>query len=513
MIERSARSMLLTLVLTGFAFLLTADSALATFPGGNGKIAFTGINRPEFSVYGVFVMNSDGTDQTFLTEGLQPAWSPDGQKIAFASQRDGNWEIYVMNADGSEITRLTDNPTTDWEPAWSPDGQKIVFARYDSTADLWTMNADGTDQQPLVQSEDASEEGPRWSPDGDWIAYYQDVPNPIYAIYKIHPDGTGRTNLTPLPSQSTEQRPDWSPEGLLLVYMGFQHTMGEGLWTMSPDGTGRRQLTSSSYYEPKWSPDGEQFVLSYATPSTGDYQIAILGDNAQNPHVITDVGENLDPDWQPVNPPPPPAPLYPHPKGATPMRVSLVPAFDECTSANESHGPPLVFESCNPPAQSSPYLTIGTPDANGEAPRSIGEVDYKVLQDDVRVSASITDVRCRTADVETCAGGALSDYTGELEATSSIRVTDRLNGRFATAAGTLDRFQFPIRIPCAETASASGADCSIVTTFNTVVPGVVSEGGRAIWQLGQIQVRDGGLDGNANSDDYATFLVQGLFAP
>jgi Tol biopolymer transport system component len=499
-------------LLAGLAFLLTAGSALATFPGGNGKIAFTGLSRPEFpSERGVFVMNPDGTDQTFLTEGMEPAWSPDGQKIAFASDRDGNWEIYVMNADGSGITRLTYESADDLQPAWSPDGQKLVFLRF-ASYQLWTMNADGTDLQPLGET-GYFESQPRWSPDGAWIAYTRQETDPLYAIWKIHPDGTGRTNLTPIPSQSIERSPDWSPEGLLLVYTGLQHSQGEGLWTMAPNGTGRRQLTVASYEDPKWSPDGEQWVLAYESPFTHNSEIATLGDNAVGPHALTSTGQNFEPDWQPVVPPPPPAPLYPHPRGATPMEVSLVPAFDECTSPSESHGPPLAFGSCNPPAQSSPYLTIGTPDANGQAAGSVGEVEYKVLAGDVRVTANITDVRCRTADVETCAGGELSDYTGELEATSSIRVTDRVNGRFASAPGTLDRFQFPFRIPCAETASTRGATCSVVTTFNTVLPGVVSEGGRANWELGQIQVRDGGLDGSANTDDYATFLVQGLFAP
>jgi len=77
-------------------------------------------------------MNPDGTDQTRLTfntanDDTNPVWSPDGSKIAFASNRDGNFEIYVMNADGTEQTRLTTDPGWKTNPAWSPDGKKLPF--------------------------------------------------------------------------------------------------------------------------------------------------------------------------------------------------------------------------------------------------------------------------------------------------------------------------------------------------------------------------------------------------
>ncbi|PWU23208.1 MAG: hypothetical protein C5B48_09020 [Candidatus Rokuibacteriota bacterium] len=484
--------------------VLAAPPASATFPGGNGKIAFTGPN-------GIYVMNSDGSDQTLLGDGRDPAWSPDGQKIAFVSDRDGNAEIYVMNADGTGVTRLTDDPGSEREPAWSPDGQKLVFGRvapFDS--DLWTMNADGTGQVRLTPQRPNSEYHPRWSPDGNWIAFSRDIGGGTLGVFTIHPDGTGQSQLTS-PTQ-VAAGPDWSPDGFLISYVVSSGAQA-GLWTMAPDGSDQARLSYLVPGDPAWSPDGTQFVGVRYDMATGSDQIANFGYNGQVPQTLASEGNNSRPDWQPINPPPPPPPLYARPKGASPMRVSLVPAFDECTAPNSSHGPPLAFGSCAPPAQSSPYLTVGTPDSNGEAAASTGSVVFQVKPGDVGMTASITDVRCRTADVATCDGGALSDYTGELEVTSSIRVTDRSNGRFGTEPATFDRFEFPIRVPCAATASSSGGTCAVTTTFDTVLPGAIAAGKRALWQLGEVQVRDGGQDGSASTDDYATFMVQGLFIP
>ena len=104
---------------------------------------------------GVYVVNADGSGVRNLTPKpmgayAAPAWSPDGQKIAFAGERDGNSEIYLMNADGSGQRNLTLDPAYDGDPGWSPDGRKITFvSNRDGRYEVYVMNADGSGQRSL----------------------------------------------------------------------------------------------------------------------------------------------------------------------------------------------------------------------------------------------------------------------------------------------------------------------------------------------------------------------------
>src|SRR6476619_6832538 len=113
----------------GFVTLGAGDFASASSPGLNGRIAFRSDRGGNFDIY---TMNTDGSDIAHLAGSPvvdgQPAWSPDGTRIVFQSSRSGTSQIYVMNADGSNETRLTNNPAGDFQPAWSPDGSKIAFS-------------------------------------------------------------------------------------------------------------------------------------------------------------------------------------------------------------------------------------------------------------------------------------------------------------------------------------------------------------------------------------------------
>jgi Tol biopolymer transport system component len=137
-----------------------------------GKIAF--------AIGGeIFVVNANGVTRLTNSAALdgQPAWSPDGRKLAFVSNRAGNDEIYVMNADGTGVTRLTNNAAVDRSPVWSPSGAKIAFVsnRADQHDEIYVMNASGTGVTRLTTNlpfqgcggvNRRFEESPTWSPDG-----------------------------------------------------------------------------------------------------------------------------------------------------------------------------------------------------------------------------------------------------------------------------------------------------------------------------------------------------------
>jgi hypothetical protein len=206
---------------------------------------------------------------------------------------------------------------------------------------------------------------------------------------------------------------------------------------------------------------------------------------------------------------------YPRPKGATPTRVSLVPAFNPCVTSNRTHGAPLAFPSCAPPVQSSGFLTVGTPDANGAAANSIGSVTFKAVNGDPATAADEADVKftASTTDVRLKAG--LGDYTGQLQGSVRLRITDRASGTAQNEPATVQDFAFKFTVPCQTTTSTTvGSTCAVNTSADAVQPGTVRESARTIWQLGDVELFDGGPDGVAATTQGNTlFEQQGVFVP
>jgi Tol biopolymer transport system component len=214
----------------------------------NSKIAFSSNRDGNFEIY---VMNADGSDQTRLTDhpawDVSPSWSPDGSRIAFSSMRDGNYEIYVMNADGSDLTRLTNHPDADFQPVWSPDGRKIAFVsnRYVSfgirSIGIYIMNADGSDVTMPIDGRKIAFSSIR----GDDIFYFT-------RIWVMNVDGSALTQLTDDPAGS----PRWSPDGSSIMFAG------NGISVMNPDGSDQRRLNAGPGTQHAWSPDGRKIVFA-----------------------------------------------------------------------------------------------------------------------------------------------------------------------------------------------------------------------------------------------------------
>jgi hypothetical protein len=209
------------------------------------------------------------------------------------------------------------------------------------------------------------------------------------------------------------------------------------------------------------------------------------------------------------------------PLGATPVRVSFVPAFKACTTPNRTHGGPLAFPSCRPPAQASSFLTVGTPDANGAGANSIGYVLLRVKEtspEDVLFTSTISDVRCKPGtDASVCNSPNAADgpdYSGQLESDATIRITDHYNGPNLNEAATVQDIPFPVNYFCANTSSTStGGFCTINTTVSAQIPPYSFDGKRTVVEIGQFEVSDGGPDGNVATADNTAFLRQGIFVP
>ncbi|MCD6291570.1 MAG: PD40 domain-containing protein [Anaerolineae bacterium] len=256
-----------------------------------GRIVFHSERTGDFDIW---VMNDDGTDQRQLTDAhgrdIEPAWSPDGRKIAFASARDDpeNLQLYIMNADGSDQHPLLPFEASDnWSPAWSPDGQKIAYqSNRDHSFEIYVVNADGTGRTRLTGT-GAQADGqpspnnsmPSWSPDGKRIAFVSDRDG-NHEIYVMNADGSDQRRLTNHPADDV--RPRWSPDGQYILFESDRHGR-RGLYVIpapgaNPQPTREAKLLTDArgdYVAPNWAWGGEAIVFS-ANIEDHDWEIYIM---------------------------------------------------------------------------------------------------------------------------------------------------------------------------------------------------------------------------------------------
>jgi Tol biopolymer transport system component/PKD repeat protein len=273
------------------------QSAFATFPGENGKIAFDSFRDGNGEIY---VMNSDGSNQQRLTNnpGLDaiPKWSPDGSKIVFYREGD----IYVMNSDGSNQQRLTSTGNEN-TPSWSPDGTRIVFAKHQefNNLEIYVMNSDGSNQQRLTNNA-AFDLYPSWSPDGSKIVFASERDTGKMQIYVMNSDGSNQQRLTN--NAARDFSPDWSPDGSKIVFSTSRNGgCCEEIYVMNADGTGQTNLSNNPAQDlnPSWSPDGTKIAFYSQRGGDGLFHIYVMNaaDGSGQTRLADGPGDSSNPDW------------------------------------------------------------------------------------------------------------------------------------------------------------------------------------------------------------------------
>ena len=270
-------------------------------PEGPPALLFVSTRDRDYAIFGADAQGrgvhrlteekGDPTTPQGLFFQVEPAWSPDGTKIAFASARDGGSHIFVMNLDGTGVKRLTSGSKSDDHPSWSPDGKSIVFAREGA---LFRMPAAGGPATRVVKAPGAAA-NPVYSPDGTQIAYdYREPGFSIREVYVARLDGTGVRKVTDL--RTVSGFPSWSADGRRIAFQSNAAGGHTEIFTVALGGGAPKRvtITDSDAFEPAWGPDGR---IAFARDG------AIWASSAEKEEQLTSGDHNdSSPAWRPIVP-------------------------------------------------------------------------------------------------------------------------------------------------------------------------------------------------------------------
>lgn len=252
----------------------------------------------------------------------EPAWSPDGTKIALISSRHGGMHVHVFalseKSNGSEMRQLTSGPDEDDAPAWSPDGKRIAFISLrEGVSQLFVMKADGSGVRQLTKGK-AENIHPEWSPDSQHILFNtttfngasaadgRDVPSDNKVIGEqidkkmdlatIRPDGS---DLKPITKGGGYTYASFSPDGKEIVHRRIDGPKSQ-IFIMKADGTEDHNISGDNTLDgwPAWSNDGRRVVFSRRINDR--FQLFVMNRDGSGAKQLTDAqGEFVNPRWSP----------------------------------------------------------------------------------------------------------------------------------------------------------------------------------------------------------------------
>jgi len=225
----------------------------------------------------IYILNGNG--KTNLTEknGINsgPVWSYDGKKIAFISNRTGNFDVFVMECDGKNQINLSDSPENNYCPSWSPDSSRLAYiAREDMAEYIFIINADGTGKNQITSGKDWKDTRPLWSPEGSKIAFMS-TRRGKNDIYTINPDTMELVKLTGNDLNISDFL--WSPDGKYIAFIAKNDKQSD-LYIMNSNGTMVRNITDDkgTEYDFSWSHDGRKIVLTTTEYTENTANICVI---------------------------------------------------------------------------------------------------------------------------------------------------------------------------------------------------------------------------------------------